>query len=299
MNSTKWGLLSILAFVWGSSFILMKLGLQNLTPVQMGALRIVSASVVLWLIGFKSLTKIPSYKWKYIALTALFGTFIPAFLFAFALTQINSSISSILNALTPLNTLLIGVFFFKMPALRNQYLGVFIGFLGSFLLIYDGAIHNPTNNYYFSILIVIASACYAVNVNLLKKYVSDLEPLSISTGNFTIMFIPAMIVLIASGFFSLPFADETLTQTNSLYTSVSVWQSVLIVFVLGAIGTGLSNVLFFRLIQLSSPIFASFVTYLIPIVAFGWGIIFHEEISFMQLLGAAIILVGVYFSSKK
>ena len=117
MNSTKWGLLSILAFVWGSSFILMKLGLQNLTPVQMGALRIVSASVVLWLIGFKSLTKIPSYKWKYIALTALFGTFIPAFLFAYALTQINSSISSILNALTPLNTLLIGVFFFKMPAL--------------------------------------------------------------------------------------------------------------------------------------------------------------------------------------
>ncbi len=299
MNSTKWGLLSILAFVWGSSFILMKLGLQNLTPVQMGALRIVSASVVLWLIGFKSLTKIPSYKWKYIALTALFGTFIPAFLFAYALTQINSSISSILNALTPLNTLLIGVFFFKMPALRNQYLGVLIGFLGSFLLIYDGAIHNPANNYYFSILIVIASACYAVNVNLLKKYVSDLEPLSISTGNFTIMFIPAMIVLIASGFFNLPFADETLTQTNSLYTSVSIWQSVLIVFVLGAIGTGLSNVLFFRLIQLSSPIFASFVTYLIPIVAFGWGIVFQEEISFMQLLGAAIILVGVYFSSKK
>jgi drug/metabolite transporter (DMT)-like permease len=163
----------VLALVWGSSFILIKKGLVGLTALQLGSLRIIFAAFFLLLIGFKSLAKIPKEKWKYIALTSMFGTFIPAYLFAIAQTEIDSSVSSILNSLTPLNTLVLGALAFGLQFRRNQIFGVLIGLIGSALLILNGAIHHPEQNYYYAILVLIASVCYAVNVNLLKKYLHD------------------------------------------------------------------------------------------------------------------------------
>lgn len=286
-NSTKWYLLGFLGCVWGSSFILMQLGLKGLNSVQLGSLRILFAAIFLIIVGFRQIPRIPSYKWKYIALTALCGTFIPAFLFAFALSKIDGSISSILNSLTPLNTLLAGLLFFGMSVQRSQVFGVIIGFIGSALLVLFGDGENTTENYYYSILIVIASIFYGINVNLIKKYLSDLKPLTISTGNFLIMFIPALLVLYFTGFFDI--IHEIKVQTSLGFIAV-----------LGIIGTGFSNILFFKLIQLSSPVFASSVTYIIPVVAFILGYLFmNETLSIIQLLGAIIVLVGVYFSSKK
>lgn len=282
----KWFLLVTLAFIWGSSFILIKKGLVGLTPMQLGSLRIIFAAVFLLLIGFKSLAKIPHVKWKYIALTATLGTFIPAFLFAVAQTQIDSTVSSILNSLTPLNTLIFGVFAFGLTFRRPQVFGVVIGLIGTFLLIINGALHHPEQNYYYAILIIIASVCYAINVNLIKKYLSDLSPLSITTGNFLVLVLPALVVLFFSGFFEVIAVE-------------SVQHSMIFILILGVVGTGIANIIFFKTIQISSPVFATSVTYLIPVVAFGWGLFDNEMLTPVQFLGAFIILFGVYLSAKK
>lgn len=282
----KWVYLTVLALVWGSSFILIKKGLVGLTPLQLGSLRILFAALFLVLIGFKSISKIPSFKWKYIALTSLFGTFIPAYLFAIAQTEIDSSVSSILNSLTPLNTLILGAVFFGLHFKRTQIIGIVIGLAGSALLILNGAMHHPEQNYWYAILVLIASICYALNVNLIKKYLHDLSPLSITTGNFMVLSLPALAVLFASGFFDVVQQEQ-------------VQQSVLYIIVLGVVGTGIANILFFKLIQMSSPVFATSVTYLIPVVAFCWGLLDQEMLTSVQFLGAFIVLIGVYLSAKK
>lgn len=282
----KWFYLVTLALIWGSSFILIKKGLVGLTPMQLGSLRIIFAAIFLLLIGFKSLAKIPHVKWKYIALTATLGTFIPAFLFAVAQTQIDSTVSSILNSLTPLNTLIFGVFAFGLTFRRPQVFGVVIGLIGTFLLIINGAMHHPEQNYYYAILIIIASVCYAINVNLIKKYLSDLSPLSITTGNFLVLLLPAFVVLFFSGFFDVIQVE-------------SVQHSMVFILILGVVGTGIANIIFFKTIQISSPVFATSVTYLIPVVAFGWGLFDNEMLTPVQFLGAFIILFGVYLSAKK
>lgn len=288
MNSKqlKWLYLTALSLVWGSSFILIKKGLVGLTPIQLGSLRIIFAALFLLLIGFKSLSKIPLHQWKYIALTALLGTFIPAFLFAIAQTQIDSSVSAILNSLTPLNTMILGGLAFGLSFKRTQIFGVVIGLIGTFLLIINGAIHHPEQNYYYAVLVIIASICYATNVNLIKKYLSDLSPLSITTGNFLVLLFPALLILFFSGFFEVMAVD-------------SVQHSVLYIMILGVVGTGIANIIFFKTIQISSPVFATSVTYLIPIVAFSWGLLDGEMLTPVQFFGAFVILVGVYLSAKK
>ena len=235
-NTLKWFYLTILALIWGSSFILIKKGLVGLSPLQLGSLRIIFSALFLIIIGFRSITEIKQHQWKYIALTSLFGTFIPAFLFAIAQTQISSSVSSILNSLTPLNTLIIGGLAFGLSFKRTQVFGVIIGLIGTLLLIVNGAINHPNQNYWYTILVVIASVCYATNVNLLKKYLSDVKPLSISTGNFLVMLVPALIVLLSTDFLSV--VENAEVQNSMIY-----------IIILGVVGTGIANIIFFKLIH--------------------------------------------------
>ena len=285
-KNSKWFLLIVLSLIWGSSFILIKRGLVGLNAFQVGSLRILFTSIFLLIIGFKSLAKIPRFQWKYIAMTAFFGTFLPVFLFAYAQTQINSSVSAILNSLTPMNTLLIGISFFGLTFKRIQIIGVLIGLVGSILLVYNGAVNHPDQNYFYALFIIIASLCYATNVNLIKRYLSDLSPMSISVGNFALMTIPAIIVLSFSGFSEVVLMPKT--QNSMIYIAI-----------LGVVGTGIANLIFFRLIQISSPVFATSVTYLIPVIAFSWGLLDNETLTSIQFLGAFIILIGVYMASKK
>jgi drug/metabolite transporter (DMT)-like permease len=284
-ENQKWYLLGILALVWGSSFILMKRGLEGLTAFQLGSLRIVFCALFLFAMGFRKLAAIPSAKWKYIALTALFGTFLPVYLFAYAQTGIHSSVSAILNSLNPLNTLLLGALVFGLQFRKRQLLGVLTGLCGCVLLIYSGSNGGGGANIY-ALFVVVASGCYAININLIKKYLSDLTPLSISVGNFAVLVVPAAIVLFCSGFAAI--AGNPAAQQSMAYIAI-----------LGIVGTGMSNILYFRLIQIASPIFASSVTYLIPVVACGWGLLDGERLSLWQGVGAATILAGVYFSAKK
>ena len=282
----KWVCLTVLALIWGSSFILIKKGLIGLTAYQLGSLRIIFAALFLLLIGFKSLIKIPRHLWKYVALTSVFGTFVPAYLFAIAETEIDSSITAILNSLTPLNALILGAAFFGITFRRSQILGVIIGLLGSMLLVFNGAVNHPEQNYYYAILVLIASVCYAVNVNLIKRFLPDLSALSITTGNFAVLLVPASLILLFTDFFDVVQVAE-------------VQHSLLFILVLGVVGTGIANIIFFKLIQISSPVFATSVTYLIPIVAFFWGLLDNEILTFVQFIGAFVILIGVYLSAKK
>jgi drug/metabolite transporter (DMT)-like permease len=282
----KWFILIVLALIWGSSFILIKKGLIGLDPFQLGSLRIIFCAVFLLIVGFKSLASIPQHQWKYVALTSLFGTFVPAYLFAIAETKVSSSVCSILNSLTPLNTLILGSIVFGLNFKRSQFMGVLIGLIGTTVLIFTGNTQEGSENYYYSVLVLIATICYATNVNLIKKYLSDVKPLSITTGNFVVMLIPAIIILF--------FTDFT-TKMNLPATQ----HAMLFVMILGIMGTGVANVIFYKLIQISSPVFASSVTYLIPIVACLWGMLDNEMLTPFQFFGAFIILAGVYIANRK
>ena len=282
----KWFYLGILAMVWGSSFILMKKALVGVTPIQLGALRMLISAVFLFLIGFKSIKKIQKRHWKFVFLTAFLGTFFPVFLFAFAVKGIDSSIVSILNSLTPFNTLLFGAWFFGFRFKRGQLIGVFIGLIGTVILILNGAELHPNQNYTSAILIIIASVGYAFNVNMVKKYLHDLSALSIVVGNFLILFLPALIVLVSTGFF-----------TDYEYKPAQV-QSLGYLTILAVLGTGIAKVLYNKMVHLANPLFASSVTYLIPIVAVMWGLLDGEHLSLIQLFAGFIILGGVYLSNK-
>ncbi|SEN45130.1 EamA-like transporter family protein [Flavobacterium sp. CF108] len=282
----KWAYLLVLSLIWGSSFILIKRGLVGLTAVQVGSFRIIFAALFLLIVGFKSLKKISRRQWKFVAITSFFGTFTPAFLFAIAETEVDSSIVAILNSLTPLNTLVLGILIFGIQFQKRQVLGVFVGLIGCLLLVLSGAASHPGQNYYYVILVVIATLSYAINVNLIKKYLSDLNSLSITTGNFAILLIPALLIL-------------STTDIPQRINLEATHHSIFFVMILGILGTGIANVLFFKLIQISSPVFATSVTYLIPIVAFFWGLLDNEMLTPIQFFGAFIILIGVYLSAKK
>lgn len=285
-KNNKWLLLSILALVWGSSFILIKRGLTGLSAIELGSFRILFAALFLMIVGFKSLRLIQRYHWKYIIITSILGTFIPAYFFAIAQTQIDSSLTAILNSLVPLNALFLGILFFRVGFQKRQVIGVLIGLAGSVLLILNGASMNPGQNYLFAIFIILATICYALNVNILKRYLQELNSLSIVTGNFLVLSVPALAILLFSGI---------LDHINTPETRASIG----FIFILGVIGTGIANIIFFRLVQISSPVFATSVTYLIPVVASIWGFLDHEKMNMQQLLGAAIVLVGVYLSGRK
>jgi drug/metabolite transporter (DMT)-like permease len=282
----RWIYLIMLSLIWGSSFILMKKALIGLTPIQVGALRILITAVFLLLIGFNKLLKIEKRHWFYLTLNALLGSFFPVFLFAFAVQKMDSSIASILNALTPLNTLLFGAVVFGFSFRRKQLIGILIGFVGTVMLILEGAQIHPNQEYLYMGFVIIASVGYAFNVNIIKKYLQDLDALSITVGIFAILIIPAFIVLWFSGFFQ-SFEVNAISAPSLVYVSI-----------LAVAGTGIATIIFNRLIQLSTPVFSSSVTYLIPIVAITWGILDGEKISFLQFFSGFVILVGVYLANK-
>ena len=283
----KWFYLVILSIVWGSSFILMKKALLGITPVQLGALRMIFTAIFLTSVAFSSIKKIKKRHWKYIVYTALAGTFIPAFLFAFAITTIDSSIVSILNSFTPFNTLILGSVFFGFAFKKAQLYGVLIGLVGTSVLILKGADLHPNQNYWYALLVIIASVGYAFNANMLKKYLSDLDALAITTGNFLLLIIPATIVLCYTDFF------ETFDFENQVLI-----HSLGYIVVLSVVGTGIAKTIYNKLVHISDPVFSSSVTYLIPLVAIFWGVLDGEKLSLIQVFSGVIILIGVYLVNK-
>jgi drug/metabolite transporter (DMT)-like permease len=284
----KWLYLFILSIIWGSSFILIKKSLIGLTPYQLGALRTIITGLFLFAVGFKSLKSINKSDWKWLIISGFLGSFFPAFLFAIAETEIDSAVASILNSLTPLNTILFGVAVFKITSTKKQVIGVIVGFIGTALLILKGADLNPHQNYLFAGYVLIATFCYAINVNIIKRYLQQVKPLTIATGNYAAIFFPALIILCFTGFFS-----------DTTYNNPNFKMSMVYITILSFFGTALAKVLFNKLVQMSTAVFASSVTYVITIVALFWGVLDGESFSFIQVIASIIILIGVYLSQKK
>lgn len=283
----KWIYLIIIAIIWGSSFILIKKSLLGFTSLQVGGLRIVFASLLLFLLGFKSLKTLSRTDWKWIVIAGLCSSFFPPFFFAIAQTQISSGITSILNSVAPLFTTMVGIALFGLAIKRRQVFGVFIGLLGTVLLISAGMQYNPNQNYWYSFFVIFSALGYAFNINIIKKYLSHLSPLAVTTASFGVAFFPALALLFYSGVFQQFLNDSAMQQ--------SVWY----LLVLALVGTALANILFNKLIKLSSPVFAASVTYLIPLVAVLFGYLDGENISLLQLLGGLIILFGVWLVNRK
>tara|TARA_R100000935_G_scaffold27288_1_gene47367 strand:+ start:41972 stop:42853 length:882 start_codon:yes stop_codon:yes gene_type:complete len=286
-NNSKWLYLAILSLIWGSSFILIKKGLVGMTDYQLGSARIVLTSIFLFSVGFKSLKQVQKHHWKWIAISGFISSFFPPFLFAMAQNEIDSAVASILNSIVPLNTVIVGATLFGILSTRKQIAGVFIGLVGTFLLIIVGADFNPDQNYWYSLLIITATIGYALNVNIIKKYLSDISALAVTTGNFLFVFFPALVILYFTGFF------------ETIFSSAEMQLSFFYVAILSLFGTAIAKVIFNKLVQIASPVFASSVTYTMPIVAVLWGVIDGESFSIWQLVAAGVILFGVYLGNKR
>lgn len=286
-NTRKWLYLGVLSLIWGSSFILIKKGLVGLTDYQLGSARIVLTALFLFSVGFKSVGQIRKKHWFWIAVSGFVSSFFPPFLFAMAQTEIDSAVASILNSLTPLATVVVGIVMFKILSTKRQIWGVLVGLVGTVMLIIAGADFNPDQNHWYSILIIVATIGYAVNVNIIKKHLNDISALAVTTGNFIFIVVPALVLLYLTGFF------ETIWEDRDMQISFGY------VAILSLFGTAIAKVLFNKLVQIATPVFASSVTYTMPIIAVLWGLIDGEQFSLVQVMAAAVILLGVYLSNKK
>jgi len=287
MKLNKWFYLIALSLIWGSSFILIKKALVGLEASQLGSLRIIFSSIFIFLIAWRNIFTIKITEWKWITISAFLGSFFPAFLFAFAEKEIDSSVASIINSIVPLNTLILGMIIFKIETTKRQIIGVLIGFFGTYLLISSGLKLNPDQNYNYAGLVILCSFLYALNVNIIKKYLQHLSALTITVGHFTAIIFPAILVFLFSDFeFSSLEKDEVKT-------------SIFYVFILALFGTALAKIIFNKLIKISSPVFASSVTYSMLIVSIFWGIVDGEKFSIHQLIATLIIVFGVILTNKK
>ena len=287
LSIRKWGTLVILSLIWGSSYILIKKGLTGLTPIQLGSLRVIVTTIIIAPIGYQKIKHIPRQKMKWVALSAFVGSFFPAYLFAFAETEISSYITAVMVSLTPLFTLLISVFVFGEELLKKQVFGVLIGFTGIVVLINNELLSSSFNVLYV-MFIVLAAFCYAINANVLKYKLSNIPALGIVFMSFLFMFIPAFIILCFSDF---PFSDFT--------SDPLIIESIISIVILALFGTAIAKVLYIKLLAISTPVFSVSTTYLMPVVAIFWGLLDGEEFKLTQFTGTAIILLGVYLVTKK
>jgi drug/metabolite transporter (DMT)-like permease len=282
----NWGLFVLLSVIWGSSFILMKVGMYQLTPYQVASIRILSAGLVLIPFAKKALVAIPRNKIFLVILSGLLGSFFPAYLFCIAETQLDSSIAGILNALTPFFVILIGMSFFGLKATRVKLFGVLIGFIGLCILV-TGNGHFSFQNLTYALYILLATAFYGLNVNLVGRHMQGIGSLNIASLAFVFLVVPCIVILWITGYFDLPLSSK------------SILQSTLASFVLGVMGTAVASIFFYMLIKRAGNIFASMVTYGIPFVAVLWGLWYGESINLLQIGSLGIILLGVWLVNKK
>lgn len=282
-GALSWLILLSLVLTWGSSFILMKRGLEVFPALELGGLRIAITFLFLLPFALFRIKKIKLKQWYLFLICGLVGNGIPAFLFAYAQTGIDSSLSGILNSLTPLFTLIIGLLFFKFRSRWYNIVGVFIGLAGAVGLMAVSGGGDLQFNFSYSFFVIIATFCYAVNINLIKTYLSDTDSVSITTYAIASIGTPAVIyVLFFSNFIPI------------MQTHPHAWVAFGYVSILSVIGTGVAVMLYNYLIKISNIVFAASVTYLMPVVAIFWGISDGEPFSLTNILWILLVLTGVF-----
>ncbi|MBL7761418.1 MAG: DMT family transporter [Sediminibacterium sp.] len=282
----NWLIFLSLCLIWGSSFILMKSGMETLSPYQVASIRLISSGVVLLPFALKAYQRIPASKRILVILSGLLGSFFPAYLFCIAETKIDSALAGILNALTPLFVIITGIAFFQLRINMQQFLGMLIGFIGLCLLVAAGS--NISLAYFgYALLVLLATLFYGINVNVVGRYLHGVGSLEIASMAFVFLIIPCLLILYFTGYFHLPLG-------NTAYIRSTIAASVL-----GIFGTAAASTLFYMLVKRAGTLFASTVTYGIPFVAIGWGIWHGEQVNVQQVLCLTVILGGVYLVNKK
>lgn len=284
----SWLILFTLVLVWGSSFILIKKSLLYYNAIEVGLLRIVIAFLFLLPLALKKISSLNRRQKYYLAISGTIGSLIPSCLFAFAQLGIDSGLAGTLNSLTPLFTLLFGLVFFHLKTRWYNVIGVFIGLVGAIGLIYVSGDNSFTFNLKYAILVIVATICYAFNVNFIKTRFKDVDSLTITALTFYFIGFPAL------GYILL-FSDVA----NQLIHTREAWSGLGYLAILSIVGTGLALIIFNKLIKTSSPVFASSVTYLIPVIALLWGVIDGEVFRLSYLLWFFLILFGVFLVNAK
>lgn len=283
----SWFLLLFLSLMWGSSYILIKKSLNIFTPLQVGTLRL-SISALAFLPYFMlKWRRVDWSKFKWLLLVGLTGTGLPSLLFPLAQTHISSSVTGILNSMTPLFTLLIGILIFRAPMIWAKTLGVLLGLLGAILLILGGTDGEFGGDIAHGLFIVLATICYATSTNAVAFKLKGISSLVISGVSFTLVGLPAIGLAFALG------------VPEVIATHPEAWTGLGYVAILALGSTVLASVLFFHLIQIMGPIPSSMVSYLVPIVALGWGFADGEWIGWIHFLGMGLIFGGVFLSRRR
>ena len=286
-NPLNWLLFILLSFIWGSSFILMKAGMVGLSAFQVASIRIISAGIVLLPVAITSIRLIPKKLMFTVFLSGALGSLIPAYLFCVAEQKVESALAGVLNSLTPIFVIIAGAMFFNTRIAINKVIGILIALFGSVLLFLFRPNFSSNSNVIHISYIILATAMYGYNVNMVQKHLKQIPSIRIAAVAMLMNAIPAFVVLFLSGYFSQDlFSQEVLISTG--YSAV-----------LGIFGTAVATILFYMLLKRAGSIFASMVTYCIPIVAIFWGIIYNEEVGWKQVLGMAVILAGVYIANRK
>jgi drug/metabolite transporter (DMT)-like permease len=303
---TNWFIFIMLSLIWGSSFILMMKGLVSLTAYQVASLRIIFSGIVLLPVAIRRIKSVPKSKLFVIFLSGVQGSLLPAYLFCLAETKIDSSLAGSLNALTPVFAIIMGALFFSTRVASYKILGICISFAGSVLLFFAQPFSSyASNNVFYTLMVIVATMLYGINVNMVGKYLKGIPSLDIAALALSLNAIPALIVLYFTGYFSQDiFSEPMLIATG--YT-----------FILGVLGTAFASIFFYMLMKRAGIVFASMVTYAIPAVAIMWAILdTHKDIIFAghlpfgeimsvifyawwkQFVCLLVILFGVYLANR-
>jgi len=275
-----WLVIAILSLIWGTSYILMKKGLESFSSLQIGSLRILITFLCLLPVAIHNFNKLNRKNIVSILIIGFFGSGIPAFLFPLAQTKISSTLAGMLNSLSPVFTLVIGIFFYNRKPIKSQIIGVFLGLVGAIGLLYSGSF---SFNYY-GLLVILATILYGISSNEVSK-VAGLNGLQITALAFMIISPVAIIYLSISDF--------------SQVTSTEPWlRNLGCIVLLAVMGSAVALALFYLLIRDTSPVFGSMVTYFIPIISTMWGLADNEILTPSMFVSIAVILAGVYIINR-
>ena len=285
--NNRWFLLLFISITWGSSFILIKKSLLVFSPYEIGAIRVVGSGIILAAIGIPAIFQMKRGTLIWVIIAGFFGNFLPMFLFPIAQTQVSSSLAGILDSLVPIFILAFGFLLFGIKSKLTQVIGAMIGFLGATSLIYFSEGNTATSQFGYAMLIVLAGASYAVNSLIIKEKLPDLNAVKLTAAVYTFWAIPSGIILYFTGMIQT-------FKMQPTYVEPLFYMAFLTVF-----GTAIAMLLYFKLIQNTSAVFASISSYLLPVVAIIWGILDGEKFSVWYILGGILILIGIYLIREK
>lgn len=281
-------LLIVLALIWGTSFILIKQGLKVFAPDEVGALRVSAAALFLLPAALLKVRELKRKHFSKLFLAGMMGIFIPAFLFAVAQTNMDSSIAGILNTLTPIFTMMVGAVLFGLRFRRLAVIGIILGFGGTFMLMLSRSGGRVEGVNLYALLVIMACILYGANLNFIKFKIADVGSLAITSVSLMLIGPLALIYLFAfTGF------------TDKFSTHEGAWTAFGFVVLLGMMSTAIATFLFNQLVKISTPLFTSSVTYVMPLVAVMWGVLDGEKLYAGHYIGMVAIIGGVYLANRK